>query len=124
MTPSCKWPIEPKGKRNSNLSLPCEQAPRRTWFDGTGETWEPLLLPSPCPLNSLSPLPVLSPFIGVFSAFLSSACPMLEKLFSDGGMYLFHSLNLLFVWFLFSLVSNSKEQTKTRLKQTISLPVS
>ena len=37
--------------------------------------------PPPCPLNSLSPLPVLSPFIGAFSAFLSSACPMLEKLF-------------------------------------------
>ena len=129
MTPSCKWPSEPKGKRNPNLSLPCEQAPRRTWFDGTGETWEPLLLPSPCPLNSLSPVPVLSPFIGVFSAFLSSACPMLENLFkiSRLGMImecLFHSLNLLFVWFLFSLVSNSKEQTKTRLKQTISLPVS
>ena len=63
-------------------------------------------------------------FMDAFSAFLSSACPMLEKFFNDRGTYLFHSLNLLFVWFLFSLVSNSKEQTKTRLKQTISLPVS
>ena len=124
MTPSCKWPVESKGKQNPNLTLPCEQAPRRTWFDGTGETWEPLLLPSPCLLNSLSPLPVPFSFIGAFSAFLSSACPMLEKLFNDRGMYLFHSLSLLFVWFLFSLVSNSKEQTKTRLKQIISLPVS
>ena len=34
------------------------------------------------------------------------------------------TLNLLLVWFLFSLVSNSKEQTKTRLKQIISLPFS
>ena len=38
--------------------------------------------PLPLPLNSLSPLPVLSPFIGAFSAFLSSACPMLGKLFN------------------------------------------